>query len=62
MQYMPICMCLGISLGTAIGAALDNIGVWMCIGVSIGVGLGTAIDSANRAREKTPENEEQKEV
>ena len=38
---MPFFMCIGISVGTAIGAALDNIPVWMCIGLSIGVGLGS---------------------
>ena len=50
--YLPICMCLGLSFGTAIGAALDNIGIWMCIGISLGVGIGSVID----ARKKSPDD------
>ena len=67
MHYMPICMCIGLSIGTAIGAALDNIGLYMCIGMSMGVGIGSIIDSANRkksedsAQEPTKENEEEAE-
>ena len=48
MMLMPFFMCIGISVGTAIGAALDNIPVWMCIGLSIGVGLGTVLDAKNK--------------
>ena len=43
-KYLPIGMCLGIGVGTAIGAVTDNMGFWMSIGVSIGVGLGAVID------------------
>ena len=47
---MPIYMCLGISVGVAIGTALDNIGVGMCLGVGIGTCLGAAMDAANRKK------------
>ena len=66
-HYMPLCMCLGLSIGTAIGAALNNIGLYMCVGMSIGVGIGSAIDAANRkksddsAQEPTKETEEEAE-
>ena len=29
-------MAIGIGIGTAIGVALDNIGVWVAIGVALG--------------------------
>ena len=66
-HYMPLCMCLGLSIGTAIGAALNNIALYMCVGMSIGVGIGSAIDAANRkksedsAQEPTKENEKEAE-
>ena len=48
--WLPIGMCLGISIGTAIGAATNNMGMWMCYGVAIGVGIGAMIDNANRKK------------
>lgn len=45
-SYLPIGMCLGISVGMAIGAANGSIGVGMCIGVGIGMFLGAMIDLA----------------
>ena len=65
MHYMPICMCIGLSIGTAIGAAMNNIALYMCAGMSIGVGIGSMIDAANRkksedsAQEPMNENEEE---
>ena len=58
MMRMPFFMCIGLSVGTAIGAALDNIPVWMCIGLSIVVGLGTALDAKNK--KKPSEDTEEK--
>ena len=59
MMYMPICMSIGISVGMAIGAALDNIPEWMCIGLSIGVGLGTVLDARNKAKKSSEDAEKQ---
>ena len=56
MMLMPFFMCIGISVGTAIGAALDNIPVWMCIGLSIGVGLGTVMDGRKKAGKDSSED------
>ena len=56
MMLMPFFMCIGISVGTAIGAALDNIPVWMCIGLSIGVGLGTVLDARRKAEKDSSED------
>lgn len=61
--YMPICMCLGMSLGTAIGVATDNMSMWMCLGVSFGLCIGSVIDARNRAnaKDKTEKPHEQTE-
>ena len=32
--YMPLCMCLGMSIGSAIGVATDNLSIYMPIGMS----------------------------
>ena len=47
-QYMPIGMCLGMSVGTALGAAMDNMGLYMCMGLSIGMCIGALVDAKNR--------------
>ena len=60
-QYMPIGMCLGLSIGMAIGAAMDNISVGMCMGLGIGVCFGSALDAANRAKNQDPEDQDKKE-
>lgn len=58
-RNMPIFMCLGISVGMAVGSAAGNIGVGMCLGVGIGMCLGACLDSLqNRKTGKDPENEE----
>ena len=50
--YMPIGMCLGMSVGTALGAAMDNMGVYMCIGLSIGMCIGALVDAKKRKEAK----------
>ena len=56
-QYLPIGMCLGLSIGMAIGAAMDNISVGMCLGMGIGVCFGAALDAANRKKAEAPPEE-----
>ena len=51
-QYMPIGMCMGISIGTAIGAAMDNIPICMAVGLSLGMCIGSFIDAKNQKAEK----------
>ena len=48
--YMPIFMCLGMSIGTAIGVATDNMSMCMCLGISFGMCIGSVIDARNRAK------------
>ena len=50
--YLPTFMSKEISVGTAIGAALNNIGLYMCIGLSIGVGIGAILDSQKGKEEE----------
>lgn len=55
MRYLPLSTCLGISIGMAIGAALDNIPIGMCMGVGIGMCFGSALDNFNNAKKENPD-------
>ena len=55
-HYMPIGMCLGLSLGVAIGTATDNLGTYMPIGLSVGLAIGAMIDAKKR---KTSQKDEE---
>ena len=62
--YLPVGMCLGLSVGLAIGSAMGNIGVGMCLGMGIGLCFGSALDAANNKKrdgdsssEETPEEQ-----
>ena len=59
--YMPIGMCLGLSIGMAIGSAMDNISIGMCFGLGIGMCFGSALDAANRAKNQKAKDDENKE-
>jgi len=61
MQYLPLGMCMGISIGMAIGAALGSIPIGMCFGMGIGLCFGSALDNANKAKKETGEEENQEE-
>ena len=47
-HYMTIGMCLGIGVGTALGAALNHMSLYMTIGLCIGMAIGAIIDATNR--------------
>ena len=56
-HYLPICMSIGISIGLAIGAGIDNIPIGMSIGLGLGMCVGGIIDAANRRKaEKSEKN------
>ena len=61
-HYIPICMCLGMSIGTAIGAATNNIALCMSVGLSIGVGVGSILDAKNRKVNQNPSASEDEEA
>ena len=50
--YLPIFMCLGLSIGVAFGAATNNMPTCMCIGLAIGLCIGTALDSQKKNKDK----------
>ena len=52
-HFLPIYMCLGLSVGTAIGSAAGNLAICMPIGLSIGMCIGALMDEKNR---KTSDN------
>lgn len=60
-EYMPIGMCMGISIGTAIGVATDNLSIYMPIGLSIGMCIGALIDAQNRKKTKGSSKDEEAE-
>ena len=58
-HYLPIGMCLGMSIGVAIGSAMDNLAIGMCVGMSFGVCIGALLDSKKRKEaEAAPQAEE----
>ena len=57
--YMPLCMCLGMSIGTAIGVATDNLSIYMPIGMSIGLCIGSLIDEQKRKKAKDTSKDEE---
>ena len=61
MQYMPIGMCLGLSIGMAIGSGMGNIPLGMCMGLGIGLCFGSAIDAANRSKKNEAEDQKEEE-
>lgn len=58
-EYMPIFMCLGVSVGMTIGVVLDNISVGMCLGCGIGVAIGAFLDTINKKSDDNTKIDEQ---
>ena len=50
--WLPIGMCLGISIGTTIGAATNNMGLWLSIGLSVGLCIGLLFSSSKDTNSK----------
>lgn len=62
-QYMPIGMCLGLSIGLAFGSMMGNVSIGMCMGLGIGLCFGSALDAAKRQKkddtEASPDNDKE---
>lgn len=56
---MPIFLCMGLSVGMAIGASVGNIPVGMCVGMGIGLLVGVFLDS--QKKRKPSEDQKEKE-
>lgn len=59
-SWMAIYMCFGLSIGTALGATMNNMAIGMCFGMAIGMCLGVAIDSASKKKRKEIREEREK--
>lgn len=55
-HYLPMCMCLGMAIGTGIGVALDNMSTYMCVGMSLGVAVGAMLDAKHRKENSASED------
>ena len=62
-SHISFGMCIGTSIGVAIGASTDNLGLWLPLGISLGICFGSLLDARNRKRTKDtpPEDMENKE-
>ena len=58
-QYMPFGMCIGLSIGVAIGAVMDNIPIGMCLGLGIGMCYGSALDTFKKAKNNESKDQNQ---
>lgn len=55
---LPICMCLGMSIGCAIGILLEQMALGICLGMTVGIAAGVGISSL-RARKQKKDREEE---
>ena len=51
-NWIAIYMCLGVSIGCALGTANNNMSIGMCIGIAIGVMLGSALTSSAKKKQE----------
>ena len=50
--WVPIMMCLGMSVGMCFGSSLNSIPMGMSIGLCFGLLLGTAMDAGKKNKKK----------
>ena len=46
-------LAVGAGIGTALGVALDNIGLWLALGVGVGAAIGAGV-SSGKPKDGTP--------
>ena len=61
-SLLPIYMCIGLSVGMAIGAPTGNIPIGMSIGLGAGLCIGGIIDLINRRSSKNGSSNNDKET
>lgn len=59
--WLPLGLCMGVSVGMALGSAMGSIPIGMCMGLGIGMCFGSALDAANRSKNEKTKEDEQKE-
>ena len=58
---LPVCLALGVGIGTSLGVAMGNLALGVAIGTTVGVGIGAALSVVgyrSRASKGAPEHEE----
>ncbi|WP_269477583.1 GNAT family N-acetyltransferase [Hominibacterium faecale] len=58
--YLPIFMCLFMSVGLSIGAAMDHMAMGSCFGIAIGFMLGAALDASDKKKREEMKKEWQR--
>ena len=48
--WMPVYMCIGMSVGMCFGVSFDKIALGMCIGMPIGLCIGLSLDAADEKK------------
>ena len=43
-------LAIGVGFGTALGVALDNLGLWIALGAGVGVAIGAGVPGGNKTR------------
>jgi hypothetical protein len=61
-SLLPIYMCIGLSVGMAIGAPTGNIPIGMSIGIGAGLCIGGIIDLINRRSSKNDSQNNDKDI
>jgi hypothetical protein len=61
-SLLPIYMCIGLSVGMAIGAPTGNIPIGMSIGIGAGLCVGGIIDLINRRSSKNDSQNNDKDI
>ncbi len=56
-DLLAIAMCIGISIGVALGAVTHNYGLWIPVGTSIGATVGALLDVFRGKDEKDDDEE-----
>ncbi len=51
-------LAIGMCMGTAIGAATNNIGLWLPVGMCLGLALGTALSDGDDSDDSGSDEEE----
>ena len=53
-KYLGVGIVMGAGIGTALGAATGNTGVWLPIGLAVGIGIGAALSRKNAGETGIP--------
>lgn len=55
--YLPVFICIFLSVGVSIGAAMDHMGIGGCFGMAVGAMLGAALDAGDKRKREAIKKE-----